>query len=96
MTNLQYAKVMSDDPSIQIELLEVMESYGEDKWWISDNADYLAYKQFQEDTMLVESHAWQKATEKLIGREISFLELKLNYREIKSEVLTAYDEKYNH
>ncbi|GAB6989468.1 hypothetical protein [Paenibacillus pini] len=95
MTNLQYVRIMTDDPAIQVKLLEVMESYGDDQWWITDNTDYLAYRQFQEDVMLVESHAWQKATEKLLGRDITFMELKLDYKNIKSKVISKYEEKYN-
>ncbi|WP_186331654.1 hypothetical protein [Paenibacillus xylanexedens] len=44
--------------------------------------------------MLVESTAWQKATEVLLGREITFLELRLNFASLKDEVIAAYQEKY--
>nr|WP_145401569.1 hypothetical protein [Paenibacillus xylanexedens] len=93
-SNQKYVELMTNEIEVQSKLLEVMNKYENDKWWISDSTDYLAYKQFQEDTMLVESTAWQKATEALLGREITFLELRLNFTVLKQEVIAAYQEKY--
>lgn len=93
-SNQKYVELMTNDTEVQSKLLEVMAKYEEDRWWISDNTDYLAFKQFQEDTMLVESTAWQKATEALLGRDITFLELQLNFSLLKQEVFAAYKEKY--
>lgn len=93
-SNEKYVELMTNETEVQSKLLEVMEKYENDKWWISDNTDYLAYKQFQEDTTLVESTAWQKATETLLGRDITFLELRLNFASLKNEVIEKYQEKY--
>ncbi|WP_063562999.1 hypothetical protein [Paenibacillus sp. O199] len=92
-SNQKYVELMTNETEVQSKLLEVMEKYENDKWWISDNTDYLAYKQFQEDTMLVESTALQKATEALLGRDITFLDLRLNFKDIKNEVIEKYQEK---
>lgn len=93
-SNQKYVELMTNDAEVQSKLLEVMEKYEDDRWWISDNTDYLTYKQFQEDTMMIESTAWQNATEVLLGRDITFLELKLNFASLKQEVVEAYRKKY--
>lgn len=93
-SNQKYVELMTNEAEVQSKLLEVMEKYENDKWWISNNTDYLAYMQFKEDAMLVESTAWQEATEALLGRDITFLELRLNFTSLKNEVIEKYQEKY--
>lgn len=94
MENVEYVSVFTSDKKVADKLLQTMNKYGEDRWWISDNPDYMTYKQFQEDIMLIESEAWQKATEQLLGRKISFLELKFSFDDLKNEVIREYKKKY--
>ena len=93
-TNTEYAKIMTGDPAARKKLISVMDKYSDDRWWIAENTNRLAYMQMQEDTMIVNSEAWQKAVEQLLGREISFFELRMNFPEIKRQVIDAYENKY--
>lgn len=94
MENTEYVRIFTSDKDVANKLLQTMNKYGEDRWWISDNPDYMTYKQFQEDMMLIESEAWQKSTEKLLGRKITFLDFKLSFNDLKNEVIRTYNSKY--
>jgi hypothetical protein len=94
MENAEYVRIFTGDKDVAKKLLQTMIKYGEDKWWVSENSDYMTYKQFQEDMMLIESEAWQKSTEKLLDRKITFLEFQLTFSILKDEVIRAYKSKY--
>ena len=94
MLNTEYVGIFTSDSKVANKMLQTMEKYENDRWWLSDDPNYMAYKQFQEDTMLIESEAWQKATESLLGRKVSFVEFRLNFNGLKNEVITKYLSKH--
>ncbi|QVQ56265.1 hypothetical protein [Paenibacillus phage Pd_22F] len=79
-SNQEYVSLMTGEKETQERMLNVMIKYGEDRWWVSENPDYMARKQVDEDVLLVESEALQKAIESLLGRSVPFIEFKLNVR----------------
>ncbi|WII39218.1 hypothetical protein [Paenibacillus thiaminolyticus] len=93
-SNQEYVSLMTGDKAAQKRMLATMDKYGEDKWWIAENPDYMARKQVDEDMLLVESEALQKAIEGLLMRSVPFIELKLNAPGIRDEVIERYSEKY--
>ncbi|PZM61860.1 hypothetical protein [Paenibacillus dendritiformis] len=94
-SNQEYVGLMTGDKGTQERMLNVMNKYGDDRWWISENPDYMARKQVDEDVLLVESEALQKAIESLLMRSVPFIEFKLNAPGIRDEVIRRYDEKYS-
>lgn len=91
----EYVGLMTGDKATQKRMLATMDKYGEDKWWLAENPDYMARKQVDEDILLVESEALQKAIEGLLGRSVPFIEFKLNAPGIRDEVIERYNEKYS-
>lgn len=94
MDNNEYVRVFTNDPSAATRMMKAMVKYQDNKWWLSENGDYMAYMQVNEDVLLIESEALQKNIEKLLERSVPFIEFKMSPARIREQVIQKYKEKY--
>ncbi len=50
--------------------LEVMEKYGDNRWWLSEDKNVLGYYQLKESLLLVDWHRFVGAVSSLLGRSV--------------------------
>ena len=70
--------------------LRKMESYGENRWWDSNDTDAIAYWQMKEVTLFVLMEEFRLAIENLLARPISIFELFIKSKDIEFEVEKIY------
>lgn len=95
MLNHDYIGVFTNDMQTANKMLNAMKKYGDNKWWLSENGDYMAYMQVNEEVLLIEAEALQKNIESLLGREVPFSEFKMSPSRIREEVIKKYSDKYH-
>ncbi len=70
-------------------VLETMDKYGDNRWWLEDDIRKKAYYQFSENILLIDFDTFIKGISELLGRTVTMLGL---LYDITQEEL---DKKYN-
>ncbi|AZS17377.1 hypothetical protein [Paenibacillus lutimineralis] len=92
MTNEQYCKTMTGNAKMINKMLMVMDKYGENRWWLSDDTKRMCYFQLQEDSLLIEWEAFHRGVELLLGRRVETVEFsmtKMLFEEAKQKYKPA-------
>jgi hypothetical protein len=95
MNNADYLKQKNVSPqtSTYRELLEVLESYGNNQWWVSDDPRTRAYYQTLDETHALILPYRQYVTDltALLGREVHLSEIRMSNKALlKEEVEQAW------
>lgn len=56
---------MTSDKKAIDNMLQVMDKYGDNKWWLVDDVKQMCYYQLQEDNLLIEFEVFHKGVETL-------------------------------
>ena len=65
--------------------LKVMEGFGENQWWLSDNLSLVGYYQLYAPCMLVSANKFHDGLEKLLNRTVWLSELRNNREALEVE-----------
>lgn len=91
MNNIDYVVSLGIGEDAQQRCLEVMEKYGENKWWEPDvDPRKLAYYQMLEPIMLGEFSHFHEAMELLLGRPVYRSEFGLSAEKLRQEAERAW------
>ncbi|MDP9676225.1 hypothetical protein J2W97_002220 [Paenibacillus jamilae] len=90
MTNEQYAKAMTSDKKAIDNMLRVMDKYGDNRWWLSDDVKRMCYFQLQEDSLLIEFEVLHKGVETLLNRGVQTIEFR-DLGKLFEEAKTKYN-----
>lgn len=71
-------------------MLEQMEKFGDNRWWLSEDKRVLGYYQLMYPILLVPFDKFHEALEFLLGRPVWTHEMGLNYEELKAEAERAF------
>lgn len=68
----------------------VLDKYGDNRWWLSNDAETLVKNQIQEQFLIVEFNRFKKALEEVLARPVKLRELSLgkSFDQLKEEVMT--------
>ena len=96
MNNTDYLKEkkVSVETTTYHELLAVLESYGENRWWISENPRTRAYYQSldQSSPLILPYRQYISDLTLLLGREVHVNEIRMSNRtELRQEVEQAWE-----
>jgi hypothetical protein len=93
MTNEEYVSALGDmDFNVRNNLLNVMDKYGDNKWWLSEDQRVLGYYQLNEEILLMPFSKFHECFEKLLGRPVWTHEFGLCYEELKQQAERAWNE----
>ncbi|GAC1357769.1 MAG: hypothetical protein NVS2B12_04090 [Ktedonobacteraceae bacterium] len=95
MSNEDYLKQknIAVDSTTYRELLQVLESYGSNRWWVSENPRARAYYQTMDETspFIIPYRQYMQDLGVLLGREVQLYEIRMsNKTELKQEVERAW------
>lgn len=95
MNNAEYLKQknISSGTTTYQELLEILESYGDNQWWISDDPRTRAYYQTldQSSPFILPYKQYISDLTLLLGREVQVYEIRMSNKEmLKPEVEQAW------
>jgi hypothetical protein len=96
MTNKDYLKqrnIALQTPTYN-ELLEVLESYGENQWWVAEDARTRAYYQALDEnrSLILPYRQYVTDLTTLLGREVLLSEIRMSNRTLlKQEVQQAWN-----
>lgn len=71
-------------------MLEQMEKFGDNRWWLSEDKKVLGYYQLMYPILLVPFDKFHEALEFLLGRPVWTHEMGLNYEGLKAEAERAF------
>lgn len=92
MTNEQYCRTMTSDVDMINKMLAVMDKYGDNRWWLTDDIKRMSYFQLQEDSLLIEWEVFHRGVELLLGRGVMAAEFsmtKMLFEEAKQKYSPA-------
>lgn len=95
MNNADYLKMKNvpSQTSTYHELLEVLDSYGENHWWASEDPRTRAYYQTLDEThsLILPYRQYVSDLTTLLGREVNLSEIRMsNKTQLKEEVEQAW------
>lgn len=56
-------------------MLKILNEYGDDKWWFSDNPEVIVRHQIGQSFLIIEFNKFWKALQNVLGRPVSLKEL---------------------
>ena len=80
-------EITSDESRANI--ICVMEKYGDNKWWESDDPEYVARYQLFEDILMVDFSVFHEGVEKLLDRPVWTHEFGINVDGLREEARIA-------
>ena len=75
--------------------LNTMESYGDNKWWLSKNEDVLAYYQMHAKVLLVKMETFEKALETLLARPVFYFDILMHNKDLIEEADKIFKAKHS-
>jgi hypothetical protein len=82
-------KVMPEETKVII--INTLNKYGENKWWLSKNPKVIGYYQLFEDVLIVDFSKFHEGIEKLLGRSVWTHEFGLNLDKIREDAQLAWN-----
>ena len=79
--------IASDESRANV--IRVMEKYGDNKWWESNDPEYIARYQLFEDILMVDFSTFHEGVEKLLDRPVWTHEFGINVDELREEARIA-------
>ena len=89
MNNLEYVSQYPEDR--RQFALTIMEKYGDNKWWLSENPKVVGYYQLNENILLVKFSDFHKGVEELLGRPVWTHEFGLDLAGLRHDAQKAWD-----
>jgi hypothetical protein len=77
------------DAATTAKMVEVLDSYGDNRWWLSDDVRIIGYWQLNEPFLVVPFSKFHEGIEKLIGRPVWTHEFAMNLDGLKNEAANA-------
>ena len=95
MSNEDYLKQknISAETTTYAELLKILESYGSNSWWLSENPRTRAYYQTMDENspFIIPYKQYMNDLKVLLGREVQLYEIRMsNKEELKREVAQVW------
>lgn len=89
MENEEYVDSFNDSKINRARVLEALNKYGKNKWWLSEISEVIGYFQLFEPILVVKFGKFHKGLEKLLNRPVFTSEFPLNYEGLKKEAEKA-------
>lgn len=71
-------------------ILDLMQSYGENRWWDSNDGNVIGYYQLMCPYMLVHKNQYVDSVEFLLGRHVSLKEFEKNKEALRKEAAESF------
>jgi hypothetical protein len=92
ITNQEYVNTFKNvTEENKLKVLEVLDSYGDNKWWLSEDLRVLAYYQIMEPVLVTDFAKFHEGLEKLLGRPVWTHELGVNIQGLRNEAEKAWN-----
>lgn len=91
MDNVEYANSFNADIETTQRVIEVLNKYGDNKWWFSEDPKVIGYYQLNEPLLVIDFSKFHEGVEKLLNRPVFTLEFGVNYDGLKREAEDAWN-----